>query len=67
MIAKAAATFDLEKQNEILAQLHTKLVDDAVWIWIVKDLNPRALGKKVRGFVPPQSWYVDLTPVYKED
>ena len=66
MLKKASATFDIEKQDEILAQVHTKLVDNATWIWIVKDLNPRALGKKVRGFVPPQSWYVDLTPVYKE-
>lgn len=66
MLKKASATFDLETQDEILAQVHTKLVDEAAWIWIVNDLNPRALGKKVRGFVPPQSWYVDLTPVYKE-
>jgi ABC-type transport system substrate-binding protein len=66
MIAKAKVTFGQKEQDEILAQVHTKLVDDAVWIWIVKDLNPRALGKKVRGFVPPQSWYVDLTSVYKE-
>jgi hypothetical protein len=41
-------------------------VNEAAWVWIVKDLNPRALGPKVRGFTPPQSWYVDLTPVYKE-
>lgn len=66
MIAKAKVTFAQKEQDEILAQVHTKLVDDAVWIWIVKDLNPRALGKKVRGFVAPQSWYVDLTSIYKE-
>ncbi len=25
------------------------------------DLNPRALSPKVKGFVQPQSWFVDLT------
>ena len=66
MLEKVSSTFDVEEQDKILAQVHTKLIDEAAWIWIVKDLNPRALGKKVRGFVPPQSWYVDLTSVYKE-
>jgi ABC-type transport system substrate-binding protein len=66
MLEKVSSTFDVEEQDKILAQVHTKLIDEAAWIWIVKDLNPRALGKKVRGFVPPQSWYVDLTSVHKE-
>jgi ABC-type transport system substrate-binding protein len=63
---KVITTFDVEAQNAILAKVHEKLVNEAAWVWIVKDLNPRALGPKVRGFTPPQSWYVDLTPVYKE-
>jgi len=66
-LEKVTATFDQEEQDAILAKIHEKLVNDAAWIWIVKDLNPRALGPKVKGFVPPQSWYVDLTPVYKEE
>jgi len=28
---------------------------------VVHDLNPRALSPKVKGFVPPQAWYVDLS------
>ena len=39
------------------------LVDDAPWIFIVHDLNPRAMSAKVKGFVQPQSWFVDLTSV----
>jgi hypothetical protein len=27
----------------------------------VHDLNPRAMSPKVKGFVQPQSWFVDLT------
>jgi hypothetical protein len=29
----------------------------------VHDLNPRAMSQEVRGFVSPQSWFVDLTLV----
>jgi len=51
------------KQNEILAKLHEVVVDDAPWIFVVHDQNPRALSAKVKGFVQPQSWFVDLTSV----
>jgi peptide/nickel transport system substrate-binding protein len=30
---------------------------------IVHDLNPRAMSPKVKGFVSPQSWFLDLTLV----
>ncbi|MDB5764580.1 MAG: 4-phytase [Herminiimonas sp.] len=40
---------------------HERLVDNPPWLYIVHDLNPRALNKKVHGFVPAQSWLVDLT------
>ena len=42
---------------------HERLVDDPPWLFIVHDLNPRAMAKKVTGFVSPQSWFVDLTLV----
>jgi ABC-type transport system substrate-binding protein len=42
---------------------HERLVDDPPWLYIVHDLNPRAMSGKVKGFVSPQSWFVDLTTV----
>lgn len=42
---------------------HERLVDDPPWLYIVHDLNPRAFSKRVKGFVPVQSWFVDLTAV----
>jgi ABC-type transport system substrate-binding protein len=42
---------------------HERLVDNPPWLYIVHDLNPRAMSKKVKGFVSPQSWFVDLTLV----
>jgi peptide/nickel transport system substrate-binding protein len=61
LIEAAEAEFDLDKQNQLLAQVHEILVEDAPWIFIVHDLNPRAMSPKVQGFVQPQSWFVDLT------
>ncbi|WP_081433989.1 ABC transporter substrate-binding protein [Azorhizobium caulinodans] len=63
---RAKETFDLEAQNRILAELHGVIVDDAMWIWMVHDLNPRALRPNVKGFVQAQSWFQDLTPVIVE-
>ena len=42
---------------------HERLVDNPPWLYIVHDLNPRAFSKNVKGFVSPQSWFVDLTLV----
>jgi ABC-type transport system substrate-binding protein len=61
LIEAAEREFDLDKQNQILAKVHEIIVDDAPWVFIVHDLNPRALSPKVKGFVQPQWWFVDLT------
>jgi peptide/nickel transport system substrate-binding protein len=61
LIEAAEAEFDLDKQTQILSKVHEILVDDAPWVFIVHDLNPRAMSPKVKGFVQPQSWFVDLT------
>lgn len=45
---------------------HERLVDNPPWLYIVHDLNPRAMSSKVKGFVSPQSWFVDLSPVTLE-
>ncbi len=61
---KAKLAFVPAEQDKILAQLHTYLVDQAMWIWVVHDLNPRALAGNMKGYVEAQSWFQDLTPVY---
>jgi hypothetical protein len=35
-------------------------LDNPRWLYIVQDINPRAMSPKVNGFVSPQSWFVDL-------
>jgi peptide/nickel transport system substrate-binding protein len=36
-------------------------LDNPPWLYIVHDLNPRAMSPKVKGFVSPQPWFVGLT------
>ncbi len=45
---------------------HERLVDNPPWLFIVHDLNPRAMSTKVKGFVSPQSWFLDMTLVSVE-
>ena len=58
---KARLEFDIDRQDQALAALHQYIVDQAMWIWVVHDLNPRALAPKLKGFVPAQAWYVNLS------
>ena len=63
LITAAFNEFDAERREEILMKLHEKITDEAVMLWVVHDINPRALSPKVQGFVQAQSWFQDLTPV----
>jgi ABC-type transport system substrate-binding protein len=62
-LAAAQATFDEAEQTKLLAQAHAIVVDEAPWLFICHDLNPRGLSKKVKNFHPAQSWYQDFTQV----
>ena len=54
---------DQSVMQKNLPRLNEILVDDAPWLWVVHDLNPRAMTKDVQGFVSAQSWFQDLTTV----
>ncbi|WP_368417849.1 ABC transporter substrate-binding protein [Rhodovarius sp.] len=59
----ARRAFDPAEQNRILARLHARMVDQAMWLWVVHDVNPRGLSRRVQGFVQAQAWFQDLTPI----
>ena len=63
LVGRAQTTFDLGEQNKLLAQAHATLVDDAAWLYICHDLNPRAMSKRVQNFKPAQSWSQDFTQI----
>jgi peptide/nickel transport system substrate-binding protein len=58
-----AALKTISEATDSYRKAHERLVDNPPWLYIVHDLNPRAMSLKVKGFVSPQSWFVDLTLV----
>jgi ABC-type transport system substrate-binding protein len=62
-LSKAQATFDKEAQIKLLTAAHEVIVNEAAWLFMVHDLNPRAMSSKVHGFHPAQSWAQDFTHI----
>jgi peptide/nickel transport system substrate-binding protein len=63
LLEGAQASTDKAEQTKMLADAHGIIVDEAPWLFIVHDLNPRAMAANVQGFKPAQSWFVDLTQI----
>ena len=56
-------TFDKNAQTAILQKIHEKYVDDALFLMVTHDVNPRAMSAKVTGFVQAQNWFQDFSPI----
>jgi peptide/nickel transport system substrate-binding protein len=63
LIAESQNTFDPVQQDALMARVHEKVVDDAVLIWVVHDVNPHALSPKIKSYVQAQHWFQDLTTI----
>jgi peptide/nickel transport system substrate-binding protein len=63
LIDEALATFDPARQDALMAQIHEKVVDDAVLIWVVHDTNPHALSPRIKSYTQAQHWFQDLTTI----
>jgi peptide/nickel transport system substrate-binding protein len=57
------ASRDPEEIEKLIAKAHERVVDNPPWLFIVHDLNPRAMSRRVTGFTSAQSWFQDLVPV----
>lgn len=62
-IDEIKTTFDTKKQDALLASLHQTMVDQALMLWVVHDVNPHVLSPKVKQFVQAQHWFQDLTTI----
>ncbi|WP_457029817.1 ABC transporter substrate-binding protein [Kitasatospora sp. P5_F3] len=63
LLRSAAASPDQTKRQGDYRQALKLVTEDAPWLFVVNDRNPRALSPKVQGLVQPQSWFLDLTTV----
>ena len=63
LIAKARTSFADKDRDEALAKLHARIVEEAPFLWVAHDVGARGMSAKIKGFVQPKSWFVDLAPV----
>ena len=47
------------RRTAVLIAIEEKIVNEALFLFVAHDLNPRALSPKVHGFVQAQSWFQD--------
>ena len=60
---KALVSTDPAVWEPLVPQVHEIVVREARNLFIVSDLNPRAMSPRVKGFVQAQSWFQDITPI----
>jgi len=60
IIASARTTFDDKARDQALAKLHTKMVNEAPFLWVAHDVGPRAMSPKVKNVVQPRNWFIDI-------
>jgi ABC-type transport system substrate-binding protein len=66
LIDQLKQTADPKQQDEILGKLHSFMVDQAFYLFVVHDAGARALGANVKNFRQSQSWYQDFTQLTVE-
>ena len=55
--------FDPAAQLALIQKAHEKYVNDALFLFVAHDMAPRAMSRKVRGFVPAQNWFLDFSTI----
>lgn len=55
--------FDAKAQLALIQKAHEKYVNDALFLFVAHDVAPRAMSRKVKGFVPAQNWFVDFSSI----
>lgn len=59
LTAIARTTFEPDARDAALAKVHERLVDEAMFIYFVHEVAPRALSPRISGFSAPNGYYVD--------
>ena len=66
ILKEAQLAFDPKERDVVLQKVHAKMVDDATFVWVVHDVGPRAMSKKVKGFVQVRNWFQNLSGISME-
>ena len=63
LLDKARNTFGAAEQDKVLAEIHEKMVDEALFLFVAHDVNSREVSPRVAGFVQAQNWFQDFSPI----
>ncbi len=63
---QAQESFDFDEQDRLIAKAHELIIEDAPYLFIVHDLNPRVLNPRVKGYIQDQSWFTNLQDLWIE-
>lgn len=63
LIADARTSFDDAERDAALAKLHSRIVEEAPFVWIAHDVGPRAMNERVGNVTQPKSWFIDIAPM----
>lgn len=63
LFAGVRNSFDPKVQLASIQKAHEKFVNDALFLFVAHDVAPRAMSKKVKGFVQPQNWFLDFNAI----
>ena len=61
LLLKAKTSFTVDAQNKVLQEIHAAFVNDALFLNITHDVNPRAMSASVKGFIQAQNWFQDFS------
>lgn len=53
--------FDTRAQLALIQKAHEKYVNEALFLFVAHDVAPRAMSRKVKGFIPAQNWFLDFS------
>ncbi len=59
LTAVARTTFDPDARDLALSKVHERLVDEAMFMFFVHEVAPRALSPRITGFSAPNGYYID--------
>ncbi len=57
----AQQAFDPAELDKAMGKVNQLMVDDAASLLLAHDLNPWAMSSKVKNFVQPRNWFINLT------
>lgn len=60
-------TFDADAQDAVMRKTHEKFVNDALFLMVTHDVAPRAMSKKVKGYVQAQNWFQNFSSITMEE